>query len=127
MAADASTSISFLLSGLGKEIEFATKFSTTTDPTRAMYHYMVQTTGDLAEALELGDVATIQLLIIKCVANDVDLDLDYDDTTFDPDLTIQEGECAVIPVPAGKVYFENSLNGEDPVLTSTIEYILMGT
>ena len=99
MAADASVSINFLLTGLGKEVEFAAKFSTTTAPTRSLYHYAVQTTADTEQALELGDVATAQLLIIKCVANDVDLDLDFD-STFNADLTIQEGEVAVIPVPA---------------------------
>jgi len=110
------------LTGLGKELEFAENFVTTTTPTRVLHHYAIQDTADTDQALELGDIATIQLLVIKCVSNDVDLDLDYV-SSFDADLTIQEGECAVIPQPAGIVRFKNN----DAAESSTIEYLLIGT
>ena len=122
MAAECSVSIIAEVTGLGKGINFAEKFSTTTTTTRAMYHYAVQDTADTDQALELGDISTIQMLIIKCIENDVDLDLDYV-SSFDADLTIQEGEGAVIPVPSGVVRFKNNDSGEQ----STIEYVLAGT
>ena len=122
MAAEARIKLIVELTGLGQEESFSENFVTTTTPTRALYHYAVQDSADTAQALELGDVGTIQLLAIKCVSNDVDIDLDYS-SSFDADLTIQEGECAVIPKPAGTVYFKNNSAGE----TSTIEYLVVGT
>jgi len=122
VAAEARIKLIVELTGLGQEESFSENFTTTTTPTRALYHYAVQDSADTAQALELGDVGTIQLLVIKCVSNDVDIDLDYS-SSFDADLTIQEGECAVIPKPAGTVYFKNSSAEE----TSTIEYLIVGT
>ena len=123
MAAEANVSIIASLTGLGKNLEFAEKFATSTTITRAMQHYAVQDTANTDQVLELGDVGTIQLLIIKCVDNDVNLDLDYDSSAFDADLQIQEGECAVIPTPSGIVRFRNVTTDE----VSTIEYLLLGT
>lgn len=122
MAASARTKILFELTGLGQELEFSGNFVTTTEPTRALHHYAVQDVADTDQALELGDVGTEQLLIIKCVSNDVDLDLDFD-SAFNADLTVQEGEFAVIPQPSGTVHFKNNDAGEQ----STIEYVLVGT
>ena len=122
MAAACDVSIIAEVTGLGKGLNFSEKFSITTAPTRAIYHYMIQAVADTDEALALGDVATEGLLFIKCVANDVDLDLDYV-SAFDADLTINEGECAVIPLPAGIIRFKNN----DATELSTIEYLLVGT
>ena len=123
MAAECNVSIICEVTGLGKNLNFCEKFAITTAPTKALYHYMEQATKNADEALELGDVATEGLLVIKCVSNDVYLDLDYDDATFDSDLTIKEGECAVIPLPAGTIRFE-AVSAEE---LSTIEYLLVGT
>lgn len=109
------------LTGLGQLQEFSKKFSQISTPTRALYHYAIQDSADTAQALELGDVATIDMLIIKCVANDVDLDLDFV-SSFDADLTVQEGETAVIPTPSGTVYIKNN----DAAEQATIEYLLIG-
>ena len=122
MAALAEINIIANLTGLGKNLEFAEKFATSTTITRAMHHYAVQDTANTDQALELGDIGTIQLLIIKCVDSDVNLDLDYV-SDFDADLQIQEGECAVIPTPSGVVRFRNVTTDE----VSTIEYLLLGT
>ena len=121
MAASFSISILTELTGLGQLQELSEKFSETTAPTRAMYHYAIQDSADTDQALELGDVATVDVLILKCVSNDVDLDLDYV-SSFDADLTVQEGEICVIPTPAGVVRFKNN----DATEQSTIEYLLIG-
>lgn len=121
MTATATVSIICEVTGLGKNLNFCEKFAIATAPTKALYHYMEQAVADTDEALELGDVATEGLLVIKCVANDVQLDLDY--SSFDVDLTIKEGECAAIPLPAGTIQFRAVSAAEK----STIEYLLVGT
>ena len=121
MAAGFSVSILAELTGLGKDQFFCEKFSEINTPARALYQYMIQATADTAEALDVSDVATVDLLILKCVSNDVDLDLDYV-SSFDADMTVQEGEVCVVPTPAGTIYFKNNDAGEQ----STIEYILIG-
>jgi len=118
MAAEMRVKIVAELSGLGEDINFAGNFTGTT-PTKVLFHYLEQDTADTEQALELGDVTTEDMLIIKCVANDVDIDLDFD-TTFNVDLTIGEGKWAVIPQPAGTVYIKNNGAGEK----STIQYLL---
>ena len=62
MAASCSISVLALLEGLGKTIEFAEKFSTTT-PTLAMYNY--DSIGTTAEAIDISDIATVDFIIIK--------------------------------------------------------------
>lgn len=121
MAGAYTISVLVELTGLGQLQEFTKKFSQISTPTRALYHYAVQDSADTAQALELGDIATIDMLIIKCVANDVDIDLDFV-SSFDADLTVQEGETAVLPTPAGTVYIKNNDSAEQ----STIEYLLIG-
>jgi len=121
MAAEMSVTILAELTGLGLDRVFSGKFSTTNVPARALYQYMTQATADTAEALDVSDVSTIDLIIIKCILNDVDIDCDYV-STFDADITIQEGEIAVFK-PAGTVYFKNNGAGEQ----STIEYMVVGS
>ena len=122
MAAECAVSIIVEVTGLGKDQTFTEKFTITTAPTRATYNYVVQASADTDEALGLGDVATEGLLVIKCVSNDADIDLDYV-SSFAADFTLNEGECAVIPLPAGIIRFKNNDAGEQ----STIEYLLVGT
>jgi hypothetical protein len=109
------------LTGLGKDQEFIETATVTTTPTAATYNYRTQATADTEEALDLGDVATEHLLIIKAVSNDMLVDLDFS-SSFDSDLSIPEGEFAVIPKPAGTVYIKNEDSGE----TCVYEYLLVG-
>ena len=122
MAAELSVKIICELTGLGEEIVFAGTFSVTTPPTKSLFQYMEQATVDTDEAIPIGDVVTGGVLIVKAVANDVMIDLDFD-TAFDNDLTILEGRWAVIPQPAGTVHFEAVSASEK----STIQYLLIGT
>lgn len=121
MAASCNVSIIAELSGLGKLEDLAEKFSVTGTPARALYQYMVQAVADTEEVLEVGDVATIALIILKCISNDVDIDTSFN-TTFSAEIEVQEGEVAVFK-PAGTVYIKN----DDAAEQSTIEYIVIGS
>lgn len=121
MAAECNVNIIAQLTGLGSLQEFSKRFSTTSTPARAVYHYMIQATADTAEALEVGDVSTIDLIILKCVSNDVDLDTTYS-SSFSAEITVNEGEVCCFK-PYGTVYFRNNDSGE----SSTIEYLVVGS
>jgi len=120
MAAEATVSIIAELTGLGQLQQLAEKFSVTTTPARCVYHYMEQATAGTAEALPIGDVGTVHLIILKCIANDVDIDTSYV-TTFSAEIECQEGEVCMFK-PTGTVYFQNDDAGEK----STIEYLVLG-
>ena len=122
MAAELKVRIITELTGLGEPIDFAGVFSDTTPPTKSLFQYMEQATANVDEAIPVGDVATEGVLIIKAVANDVMLDLDFV-AAFDADLTLLEGRWAVIPQPAGTVHFEAVSAAEK----ATIQYLLIGT
>lgn len=122
MAATARTKIQLSVTGLGTELEVPINFTTTTTPTRKVHNRQVQASADTDEALQLGDISTVLLMVIECITNDVDIDLDYV-SSFDADLTINEGEAAVIPLPAGVVRIKNNDSGE----VSTVDVTLIGT
>lgn len=121
MAAEASISIIAELTGLGKIQQFAEKFSTTATPSRVLYQYDIQDTTNTAQALDVGDVGTIELIILKCISNDVDIDTSYV-SSFNAEIEVQEGEVTIFK-PTGTVYIKNSTEGE----VSTFEYIVIGT
>ena len=121
MSAETRTTITSQVTGLGKLLEFAETFTTGTTPTRKSYFYQVQAVADTAEALDLGDITTPELIIMKCVANDVDVDTSYS-VAFSAELTINEGEVAVFK-PVGTVYIQN----DDAAETVTVEGIIVGT
>jgi len=121
MAATGSISVIAQVDGLGKLLGFAEKFTTTATPTRAIYHYMEQATADTDEAIAVGDVGTIELIVMKCITNDVDVDTSYS-ASFSAEIQIQEGEVAVFK-PEGTVYIKNDDSSEK----SIIEYIVIGT
>ena len=121
MAASTAVTIIAELTGLGKLQEFAEKFTITATPTRALYQYDIQDVADTAQALDVGDVGTIELIIIKCVSNDVDIDTSFD-TTFSAEIELQEGEITVFK-PTGTVYIKNDDDGE----VSTFEYLVIGS
>lgn len=122
MAAQLAIKIIAEMTGLGEEIIFAGVCTDTTPPTKSLFQYMEQAAVNEDEALPVGDVATEGVLIIKAIAEDVMIDLDFD-TTFNNDFTIKEGRWAVIPQPAGTVHFEST----DVETKATIQYLLIGT
>ena len=121
MAVSNSVQLLCILEGLGEVENFADAFSTTTTITYKHHAYDEQTTADTEQALGLGGVTTPHLIIMKCIANDVDVDCNYTAVTFRANNTIQEGEFAVF-MPAGTTYIKNNDAGEK----STIEYWVWG-
>lgn len=121
MAAEASISIIAELTGLGKIQQFAEKFSTTATPSRVLYQYDIQDTTNTAQALDVGDVGTIELIILKCISNDVDIDTSYV-SSFNAEIEVQEGEVTIFK-PTGTVYIKN----DDTDEVSTFEYIVIGS
>lgn len=122
MAAECAVNIITKLTGLGDLQEFSKRFTTTETPARAIYHYAVQTLADSEQALELGDVATVDLILIKCIENDIDIDTTYS-APFSAEIVVQEGEVAVFKPEGSTIYWMNSTALE----TSTIEYLVVGS
>ena len=120
MAAEANVSVICEVTGLGQLQMMAEKFAITTTPARVHYQYMEQLTADVAEVLDIGDVGTVHLIILKCIANDVDIDTSYS-ASFSSEIEVQEGEVTVFK-PVGTVWLENNDAGEK----STIEYLVIG-
>ncbi|HDZ13504.1 hypothetical protein LCGC14_1310390 [marine sediment metagenome] len=118
MAVVAQVRIGFKLTSLGNLEEWAEKYDAVTVATRKFKQYLVQATADAEEALSFGDIGTVTMLFIKCITNDVDVDLNYS-SSFSADLTIQEGEIAVIPSPVGVVRIRNNDSGEQVTLEIT--------
>lgn len=123
MAAQVDISLLAEATGLGKDYRFADRSTDGTAPTAFTYNYRVLAVADTAEALDLGDVSTIQGIIIKAIDYDLDIDCDFV-SSFDTDLTVEAGELpALIPNPAGTVYVKNNGSAETPAY----EYLVWGT
>ena len=119
----ASCTVKFIveLTGLGEEEVFADTFTTGT-PARKLKHQPVIDTAGAAQALILGDVAVEELLVIKAISGDIEVDLDCADAgSFDVDFTIPEGKSAIIPRPATTVFWKGDAADDE------IEYLLIGT
>lgn len=121
MAAECKVTISAQITGLGQLFEMVDTFTTTTTATRKTYGYQVQAVADTAEALDLGDVTTPELIIIRCIANDVDIDTSFS-ASFSAEITVNEGEVAVFK-PTGTVYIKN----DDAAEAVTVEFVVVGT
>lgn len=123
MAATCTVTALMELTGLGKDSFFSEKGTVQTTPDAATYNYRTIATANTAEALDLGDVSTELLVVIKAVTYDLDVDCDYVDA-FNADITVKaSGPPAVIPNPAGSVYVKN--NGTDEA--AVYEYWCIGT
>jgi len=127
MAATVDVSVIVELMGLGKDLNFIDKATDGTTPTAGTYNYRVLVAGGTAEALDLGDVATETILVIRAVDYDLDVDLDNSDNNaagFDADFTVKAAEpAAVIPNPAGNIWVKNNTGVETP----KYEYLVIGT
>ena len=123
MSATVTVSSRVELAGLGKDVYLQDVATDGTTPTAATYNYRVLATADTAEALDLGDISTVSMIMIRAIDYDLDIDLDYS-SAFDSDLTVKAGEpAAVVPNPAGTVYVKNNGTSETPAY----EYLVCGT
>jgi len=121
VAAECRIKVIAEFTGLGQEDTFSENFTVTTTPTAFTHQYRVQATTNTAEALDLGDVATVEFVILKCISNDLGIDPDFV-TTFNEDIVCQEGEVVMFK-PTAVVYVMNNDAGE----LSTYEYWVVGT
>ena len=121
MAVENSIKIVGELTGLGEGQRFAEAMSTTTTCTKDYHGIQIQAVADTDEALELGNVTTPQIILIKCIANDVDVDTSYS-ASFNAEITINEGEFQLFK-PAGTVRIKN----DDAAEAVTLEVYAWGT
>lgn len=121
MAGECTITIIAEVEGLDKDTSFAEKFTVTTTPTLAAKNIQIQAVADTNEAINLCGISTVELIIIKCVSNNVDVDLDFD-TTFNADASIAEGETQVFK-PAGVLHIKNNGAGE----AATISILIIGS
>lgn len=120
MAASIGVNIVASLLGLGKAEDFIDRFESTVEPTRKNRGYQVQAVADTDEALGIGDVSTIDLIIIKAVAKDLLVDTSFN-AAFSSEITVPEGHIAMFK-PSGIVYIKNGTGAEQV----TVEYIVIG-
>jgi len=120
LAASGTINIIAELLGLGKDLDFVDRFTLTNTPTKSHYAYRQQAVADTAEALDVGDISTIDLIIIKAVTNDMLVDTSWV-SSFTSELIVLGGEIAVFK-PSGTVY----INNQDSAEQCTYEYIIIG-
>lgn len=122
MAAEFKIKMIAQLTGLGEQIDFIKSGTDETTPTAGSYMYRTIAAANTAEALDLGDVATVTAIVLYAVDYDIDIDCDYV-AAFDADLTAKAaGIPVVITYPAGTVY----VRGETDQ-TPKFEYVIIGT
>lgn len=122
MAASAQITVGMKLIELGSDLpDFVKKFTITATPARFIKHYMIQAVANTAEVLPIGDVGTVEVIVIHCVSNDVDIDTTYV-SSFNAEIEVQENEWQVFK-PKGILWFKN----DDADELSTIEYWVLGT
>ena len=119
MAAALDVTLTALISGLGKALEMQDKFSLASH-TAQTYNYRTLATADAAEALDLGDVSTISLIIIRAIAA-IDVDTTYV-SAFNAEISLAAGQFAVFK-PSGTVYVKNNV----ALATPAYEYWIVGT
>lgn len=120
MAATGTINIITQLLGLGVPQEFVDRFTLTNTPTKSATGYREQDTADTEEALNVGDVATIDLIVIKAITNDMTIDTTFV-STYNAELNVPAGELALFK-PSGTVYIKN----EDAAEKVTYEYLVIG-
>ncbi len=122
MAAESSTLIISEVIGLGEVGTFSEKSTVTATPLLAPNTRQIQAAADTDEALNLCGVETVELVCIKAVSNDVDIDLNYS-SSFSADFTIPAGESIVITKPIGVIRIKNNDSAE----VVTIDYLIVGS
>jgi hypothetical protein len=108
MAGVSKISLRAKLEDLGIPIELVGHFAGT--PAYSQYSYLLQTTTNTDQVLNLGGVATIEAVIILAKDNAISVDTSYV-SAFVEELVIEEGEFAVFK-PSGIIRLKNHVAGE---------------
>lgn len=115
MAAELTLSYIFKLAGLRDQDDVVAGLKTESDtPTASSgVQYRVLAEADTAEVLDVGDVSTIDCIILLAIDYDVDIDTSYS-SSFSTEITARAGGLPVIFEPGGTVYVKNNGSGETP-------------
>jgi hypothetical protein len=122
MAGTSSTTIVTEVLGIDEPAVFSHKSNMTATPIKATKTRQIQAVADTDEAVNLCGISTVERLSIKCIANDVDVDLNYS-SSFSADFTIPAGESVTITQPVGVTQIKN--NGAAEAVT--IDIIIVGS
>ena len=120
MAAKAEIWIRAFLSGLDLDIDFPKKFNLSNTPTKYARLSQLQAVADTGEAIDVGDVATVDMIIIYAKDNDVDIDTSYA-SAFSAEVAMTEGEVMIFK-PEGTLWLKNGTAAE----VATISYLVIG-
>jgi len=122
MAGVSTVNLSVSVSGLGKATHTLPVNFTGTIPTGVTFQYRALA-ATTSEALPLGDVATIEGVLIyaaTCDDGTIEVDCDYVDA-FNADITMAEGEACYFK-PSGTVHVKNADDA-----AGAYEYLVFGT
>jgi len=121
--------VNLTISGLGNSTTSYSKSFSATTPDAVTQQYRVLAVANTAEAVALGDVSSVEGLVIACVSDSCStttgglwVDCDYNSTAFDADMLIAEGEAAYFK-PTGTVYVVGANSTETPIY----EFTVLGT
>lgn len=120
MAASCEVKILAKVDGLGEFLTFLDSFYTTA-PVKAVINRQIQTTTNVAEALNLCGITAVDLIIIKASSKGVSIDTTYV-SSFVDEITVAEGRLAIFK-PAGTPYIKNITDLE----TCTLDVMIIGT
>ena len=120
MAAKAEVWIRAFLSGLDVDVDFPKKFDLGQTPTKFALLTVQQAVADTEEAISVGDVSTVDMIVIHAKDNDVDIDTSFS-VAFSAEVSMTEGEVQVFK-PEGTMYFKNGTAAEQ----ATISYLVIG-
>jgi hypothetical protein len=120
MAATAELWVRAFLSGLDLDIDFPKKITLSNTPTKYARLTQDQAVADTEEAIDVGDVATIDMIVIFAKTNDVDIDTSFS-AAFSKEVSMTEGEVMVFK-PEGTLYMKNGTAAEQ----ATISYLVIG-
>jgi hypothetical protein len=120
MAAKLTIKMIAELTGLGEGAAILDSYEASV-PTKYNHQYRVQAVADTEEAIDIGDITTVELVVIKVIANDADIDCNFS-AAFKASITIDEGKLSAFK-PAGTVYLKNN----DAAEQVTFEVWIFGT